>query len=833
MHRIVPLLIALFLPALSFAEAQPWLASGDYSSIQMVVSPNATVAEQEAAKVFAEFWERCTGKSAVSEKLAATRVPVYVGRSSLTPEVDTQIDWDALKGDGVYLRSFDAPRALVVAGGNRLGTVYAAYEFFERYFGVRWLAPGVVHVPPAPADLGRIEYQYTPPFVHRRAGLPEGADPDTYRNASIFTFGIYGHSLYKLVPPEEHFASHPEYYSEIGGKRIAAQHFDWHDVTQASKFPSEAGQLCMSNPEVARVIADAIVAMAKEKPEANAWSVCQMDWGNNCACANCRAIDEREGTPMGSLLTGVNRVAENIEKELPGHFIHTYAYTHTRKPPRTLKPRANVLIHLCSLEADYARPLNDPESRINGSYARDVAAWAAITNNLLIYNYPLNAFRHQLPRPMLHVLGPNMRFFADAHPLGVYEQGGAGKIFDFGYLKPYVLSKLLWDPYADSEAIQKEFVELYYGKAAPHIFEYIAYATKFVREKRVFLSIFDKGGWIDREFVTNSDAILKKALAAAESEEIRKRVDLVYLTIQLASLVCNPEVKYGEDTLTMTRQRLISAEAYVERLKQFEIRLLGEYIAPEEAIESYGGPDVATTPIVRLRNDRYEIIVAPEFSGSILRFHDTKTGVELLRGHEDCGVAPGTWQDWTNQNAMGEQAVAKTYRVVEKDEKRAVIEAATQTGLTVRRTMRLTDDERFEVTIALTNTTDKPLSAMVKSHPEFDAQCIECVPEIWIERDGTWARLNEGSEYDQAWGFGFEEPNGARRWGFRANANSPMLVCEFEPGEIETLMWYHDTSASSRQVNLELIPPRTELAPGESRSFTARYSTTRKNPPEL
>lgn len=813
----------MLVASFAYAEPAPWLDSAGFGNLQLVTSPNPTAAEGKAAALFAEYWRKCTGHDAAAGKSEAARIPVYIGKGALPAGLAEAIDWEALKGDGVCVSTKDEPKALILAGGDARGTLYATYEFFERCLGVRWLAPGVVHVPPAPDAIASIDYRYTPPFVHRKAGLPEDADPDTYRNASVFAFGLGGHSLYKLVPPETHFKSHPEFFSEIDGKRIAAQSFDWGNVTLAAKYPNEAGQLCMSNPDVAEAIANRIIELAKEQPEANTWSVSQMDWGNNCACAQCKAIDEREGTPMGSLLTGVNRVAERIEDKLPGHYIHTYAYTYTRTAPKTIAPRDNVLIHLCSLEADYARPLNDPESRINGAYARDVAAWSAITRNLLIYNYPLNALRHQMPRPMLHVLAPNMRFFAGAQPLGVYEQGGGGIMHDFGYLKPYLLSKLLWDPNADGDAIQKEFIDLYYGNAAPYMAEYIAFSSRFVLDRRIFLSIFDKGGWIDREFVTGSEAILRKALDAAESSEIRRRVDLQYLTIQFASLVCKPELEYGEDALTMKRQRLLSADDYVRRLREFGIRLLGEHTGPEEALEAYGGPDVTQTPIVRLRNDRYEVIVAPELSGSVLRFRDKLLAADFLRGYQDCGTAPGTWQDWTNQAGIGEQAVAKTYSVLEKGPTHLTIEGATATGLRVRRTMRLSEDAGLEVNIVSANTSGQPLSAMVKSHPEFDSHCIECVPEIWLERGGEWVRLNGGSDFDMAWGYGLEKPNGARRWAYRANANSPMLVCEFNPDEIETLMWYHDTSASSRQVNLELIPPRADLAPGESRSFTARY----------
>ena len=43
-------------------------------------------------------------------------------------------------------------------------------------------------------------------------------------------------------------------------------------------------------------------------------------------------------------------VAEAIEKDSPNVRIDTLAYQYTRKPPRTIRPRANVIIRLCSIE---------------------------------------------------------------------------------------------------------------------------------------------------------------------------------------------------------------------------------------------------------------------------------------------------------------------------------------------------------------------------------------------------------------------------------------------------------------------------------------------------
>ena len=74
---------------------------------------------------------------------------------------------------------------------------------------------------------------------------------------------------------------------------------------------------------------------------ASIFSVSQNDTFNNCQCEQCKAVDDAEGSPAGSLLKFVNAVAESIEKDHPKIRIDTLAYQYTRKPPKTIRPRAD------------------------------------------------------------------------------------------------------------------------------------------------------------------------------------------------------------------------------------------------------------------------------------------------------------------------------------------------------------------------------------------------------------------------------------------------------------------------------------------------------------
>lgn len=815
-----------------------WIDSSSYSSVQIVLTEMAPEAEKQAATLFQGTWRQCTGFEPPIGPAPQSHVNVWIGMSALPGDLEHLKPASDLGRDALLLKTFvhDGVPGLLIAGGADSGVLYAVYEFFEQRFGVRWLAPEVTHVPPAPKSIAAIDYTYTPPFFHREMGVH--GEKDLYRLNSPFRFGLGGHSLYSLLPPEEYFAAHPEYYSEINGKRIAAIGIDWRNIELAGEHPGDFGQLCMSNPEVAKAIAAEIDEMAQKRPEANAWAVCQMDWGNNCQCAACKALDEQEGTPMGSLLTGVNRVAELVERSHPDFFVETYAYAYTRKPPKTIKPRRNVIVQLCDIECDFARPLTDPESPVNRAFVRDYKDWAALTRNILLYDYPINYWRFQLPHPILPVFGPNMAFYADQKAMGVFQLSMNPDNNSLGYLTLYMLGKLLWNPHADAEAVKNEFIELYYGPAAPQIKEFIALSERTLKESGIELSLYDTGGWITHAYLAASEDLFQRAFAASDSNEIRRRVDMAYLQVQFAALASRPELSFTDNSVILKRPPSISAEEYVKRLERFGIPEMGENQPRERVLTYYGGTLAArdlTCELVAIENEAYLLWVVPALKGSAIRFQDKRTKQELLRAHKDYGVFPGAWQDWVDRDTRAETAAAEEYRLIEHDNSHLVIEAATESGLVVRRTMQLSAGTGpLEVELSLGNPTNAPRPAKVKFHPEFYCPVPNAVPEIWLAKTTGWTHLNAQDMDKGSVGHGFLFPEGAKRWAFHLSQENLTLVNEFDPAAIEQLLYYYSTNRATQQINLELLPPRTLLlAPGETRAIKAAYWTSRERPADL
>lgn len=817
------------------AQAGDWLLEQDYGSARIIqVDPTDELAV-EAARVFAEYWEQCTGHPVPSGAQPLTSgLNVWIG-GAVPPAWAEPLALDSLKWDSVVIqtRQDGARKDLLLAGGPGRGTVYAVYEFFERAFGVRWFAPDAIRIPDAPAGLAAMDVRYEPPFYYRVTGLPSGANADAYRNASKLTYGFRGHSLYDILPPEEYFADHPEYYSELNGKRVSLAGLDWHTPSVPNEHPERAGQLCMTNPATAEAIARVLLERIRKNPEENIQSVSQMDWGGNCTCEVCRKVDEEEGSPSASMLIGVNRVAELLEQEVPGTYVQTYAYTWTRKPPKTIRPRHNVIIQLCTFECDFSRTLDDPASEVNAAFLRDLRGWQALDTHILFYDYPNNCEVLARPYPNFHVVGPYIRTFAASGGIGVYEQCTPGRICTFGYLRPYLLSKLMWDPSLDADAVIDDFLAHYYGKSAPYLRQFIDLSRDTLVASEMPMYLFDHCAWITPEYVRKSDALFQEALAAADNDVIRERVDLAYFQVEYAGFLSKPVVETTGDALLVSLPVTMSKTGLYERLTALGFDK--EWPRHWPTIESMfnrildvDGPEPMRVPLVTIQNDRYTLSAIPSVSGSIVRWYDRQLDADYLKGYEWGGMGRGTWQDWADRNASGESPAAGSYEVIEHSERRLVLEATTD-GMRIRRVMELGEgDGPLEVTLTVTNESDAPTHIRVKSHPEFYCQQRRSLPEIWMNTDGEWTMINADNRVTLAADFLAATP--PLEWAFFVPEKGVGIKSAVAAGDVGRLLYFHDTNAGVEQVNLELLPPREMLGAGQTRTMHATYEGIGKRP---
>lgn len=456
---------------LTTAANAAMLASRGKTGYSIVIAKDAIEPEKTAARELHDYLKQVTGaefRIRTESEVKPNAAQILVGPSQRAMKLAADVDWAALGHDGIVMRTVG--KNLILAGGRTRGTLYAVYSFLEDIVGVRWWTGTESYVPhktslPLPA----LSTNYTPKLRYREAYYRDPIENPIFAarlklNGHMYSispeygdhYKILGwcHTSYALLPPDKYFAQHPDWYSERNGKRDP----NW-------------GQLCFSNEEMRKELTRVALQWIRKDPTAGIISISQNDCAGNCQCPKCKAIEQEEGSPSGPLLRCVNAVAEDIEKQYPDQLIETLAYQYTRKPPLHVRPRHNVVVRLCSIECNFSQPM---ESDANSTFRDDMRKWSAIAPNLYVWDYVTDFASYIQPQPNMRVLAPNLRFFVDNKAIGVFEQGDcATTVGDFVRLRAWLLAHLEWNTSRDPKQLTTEFLEGYYGAAAPYLQSYL------------------------------------------------------------------------------------------------------------------------------------------------------------------------------------------------------------------------------------------------------------------------------------------------------------------------------------------------------------------------
>ena len=436
--------------------------------------------------------------------------------------------------------------ALLIWGGKQRGTMYGVLSFLEREMGVRFYTPKVTVTPKRDRYAFTFLHHFETPGVRVRNDFYyEAFDPTwaacnringamSYRDQPGGLEAYWAvHTFYPLVPPEEFFKDHPEYYSLIDGRRTA-----------------ERAQLCLSNPDVLRIVTERILQKIRELPQYLIYDLSQNDWNNPCSCAKCQALVDREGSQSGPIIDFVNQVADRVKTEFPHKFIGTLAYSYTRKPPKTLKPRENVVVRFCSIECCFAHDfVSCPE---NKAFVEDMNGWAAIAPHIYIWDYVVNFSHYIMPFPNFRVLKPNIQFFRDHKAIGIMEQAAyQSRGGEFAELRAYLIAKLLWNPEAEVEPILNDFMFGYYGRAGQYLQAYLELLHgRLTPETHIRLGLQHDDKLFSDEFVRQAEALFDQAEAVADTEEIRQRVEMARLPILYLKCKRTPTIATQDGSYT-------------------------------------------------------------------------------------------------------------------------------------------------------------------------------------------------------------------------------------------------------------------------------------------
>jgi hypothetical protein len=547
---------------------------------------------------------------------------------------------------------------LYILGGGPRGVLYGVYDLLES-LGCRWYTPELSHIPHLSSiKLPAVCKTSGPAFENRDTFNSECRDPlwrvrnrmngwstpaPEYMGGNVDYCGFV-HTFDLLLPPDEFFAAHPEYYSLVAGQRRR-----------------DMAQICLSNPEVLRIVTQRVLELMRTHPRATIFSVSQNDCYGYCECAACTAIAEAEGAQSGPIIRFVNAVAAETVKVYPDKLIDTLAYQYSLDAPRSAVPHANVRVRLCSITCCQGHTYGSCDHPESQRFLRALQDWAARTSQIYIWHYATDFTHYALPMPDFDELHGNINLYLRSGVRGLFIQGmgEAGGGAEAMALRGYVVSKLLWQPDQSVWALVDEFLTAYYGAAAPKVRQYLDIFHSAVRQDATLHpSLYDLPN--SRQFNDELRIPAERALAEGESlvkGEQRQRVSLLRGGLRYIRLfrACGTFKRSGDvyagsavpgDLQDMDNLLNLWKRQGIQRIREAE-----DFDFTAEKLRSR----LRAHPLEWLDDGRQRIAVVPSLGGRLIEWH--ANGQQWLAPAE----ADSTWSTHPFSGGYSESVILGMY----------------------------------------------------------------------------------------------------------------------------------------------------------------------------
>ena len=584
--RIAMFLTPLLITAAACLADSFTVLDGERQAV-IVCQQDAQAETLQARGDLAAYLKKSTGRDfrAISEREFSEDsgdLPIYVGTCRA---VKRAIGADLHRLDRDAYMVVVEPERVMLAGPSPWATYWAVCQFLEDQVGVRWLIPG-----PLGEDVPEHErlvvptgsHSYSPAILSR---LWSGAN---YGGAWSLRQRIHGryefhHNLLNVFPADKYFDEHPEYFPIHGGERYRPGPVD------------HSWQPCMTAPGGIQVAADAARAAFEANPNRESFSYGINDGHGYCECEGCRAVDRPvpewhgfSGEKSYLYYRWLNQVAANLEVDYPDRMLGCLAYSAVILPPPGLKLHRNIIPYLTSNRADYW----DPQFKRQDEHM--LAWWSETAHQMGIYDYAYG-MGFAIPRIYNHLFQGAIRF-AVAHKVkGFYAEVYPNWGLD-GH-KLYVMSRILWNPNVNVDALTDELNQRMFREAAEPMKKYFARCERAWREQRT-----GHGRWAYRlaadplqfeifppDVIAECTGYLDQAAALAQSELVRERIQFFRKTWDVTVLLA------GNYWASHDLGRLVAEGASVEQIAA-AMREMADRLSPED-LDAYIASKVGDDPI--------------------------------------------------------------------------------------------------------------------------------------------------------------------------------------------------------------------------------------------
>ena len=285
------------------------------------------------------------------------------------------------------------------------------------------------------------------------------------------------------------------------------------------------------------------------------------DGKGSCDCEDCKAAEQLYGNAAGVQMVFMNKLANELESRMKEAGIEknimlvAFAYYAYREPPvkeengkyvpfhKDVVPKrdgmVNVGVMYTPIEACYTHPITDDGETCekNATIAEEMTAWAALTDNLMMYSYGTNFQAYKYHFNTWSHTGDSFKFYEKVGLKYYFEQACTQNgISPMSSMRVYVRSKLAWNANYNTQDLINDFIEHYYGDGAEGVKQYFAavmenferiYTIAETEDQDIYYSRIMSADFWTRPLTLQLESYLEKAdyavdLGSSDNKDVYK-----------------------------------------------------------------------------------------------------------------------------------------------------------------------------------------------------------------------------------------------------------------------------------------------------------------------
>ena len=538
-------------------KTNDYIIAGKESDYSILIAKDATEYEMLAAELIQTYLNKATKKRleiVTDEQAPANGKYISLGATSLMKNSDISLSYDEFGRSGYVIKTVEDD--VIISGSVekfRKGAYYGALQFLNKVIDmVVYSSDEIYYKETVYIPLWNFDITEIPDFDSRSLAVHKlYTDPTKARlmrldtcppDAEVDIPGYGRHSSFTILPPDKYIYEHPEWYSVSSGGADSSI-IEYYESVTSEEFSIKA-LLCVSNPTAQEESAQVIAKIAKNYPNYDYFYFGVQDNTGYCMCDICEGVKRQYNTNnAGVRVIAMNKVANRVNEIIhetdPNRdlILKMPAYHATVSPPTEYNketgkyeahcdeviPNKYVKVEFIPLGMFSAESFDNEKNQM---YNQALEGWAAIVPDMAAYIYGVNYNAYMINHASWDIIAENLRILRENKVSSVYNQYAPGvPTSTFEDMRVYVESNLMWNTNLVYDDLVDEFMEHYYGPAAPYVSnmydEMVAYNAYIVEELKVDhgSSIINSAKYWKFSYVESIRKIMEQALATCEQIE--------------------------------------------------------------------------------------------------------------------------------------------------------------------------------------------------------------------------------------------------------------------------------------------------------------------------